>query len=377
MLAAEIITISDKLLTPFYPDTNTLWLTEQLNSIGIDLKLKTIVGNDEERLTSCLENAFNRSQIILVLLTSVESLFVNQLTTSLLKGSLKKISNPENDIDGTLISNNEKIIALLPNILSQLQPMFSEILPLLAQLVPPIYLRRRILKVVGMSESAVDTNIAPIYSLYQNLTTMILFFQNEVHIRLVASAKSEFEAEELLTEVTLKISAQLGKNLFTYQNETLEEVVANSLVSKGYTIAVTENGSGGSFATRLSSSPASELCLKQTNIYSYSSQKQIEVLDKDKNISLISNLVSPATAQALAVDAKERAGSTIGLSITGITDADEATAQLPVGLFFIGIADNFKVVTQKLLLPPADRERLRGHSSAIALDLIRRKYCCD
>ncbi|KAF0250585.1 MAG: competence/damage-inducible protein CinA [bacterium] len=409
MLAAEIITISDKLLTPFYSDTNTLWLVEQLNSIGIDVKLKTVLGNDEQRLTLTLKNALNRSQIILILVTSTENLLAYQVSASLLNRSLainpliqpqnnisltnqptplgsdlpqivsitdaQNLTNPEGSIPGIFISEKDKRVILLPNILSQLQPMYKEISPLLVQLAPTLYLRRRILKVVGMSESAIDRRIAPIYSLYQNLTTMILFFQNEVHIRLVASASSEYEAEELLNEVVSKIAAQLGKNLFTYKNETLEDVVANGLVSKGHTIALVENGSGGLLAMRLTNSSASDLCLKQANICSYSPQSHIKVIDKDGNLLSISELVSPTAAQALAVDAKQRTNATIGLSITGIIDSDYATAQLPVGLFFIGIADNTKSISQKLLLPSGDREHLRGLSSAIALDIIRRKYC--
>lgn len=390
MLAAEIITISDKLLTPFYSDTNTLWLTEQLNNLGIDVKLKAALGDDQERITFCLKNALSRSQIIVVLLSPTESSLTYQIVAQLLNQPLvnnspnvvdivgaQKIANPENELVGMVISDNDKRIILLPNVLSQLQTMFAEVLPLLAKLVTPIYLRRRLLKVVGLSESAIDAKIAPIYTQYQTLTTMILFFQNEVHIRLVASAPSEDEAEEVLNEVVSKIAAELGKNLFTYQNENLEDVVAKGLASRNYTIAITENGSGGLLASRLSNHPASQLCLKQGNICSYSAQSSIEVIDKEGKLTTISEFISAAAAQALAVDAKQRAASTIGISITGIVDKDLASPVSPVGLFFIGLADNTKITSQKLLLPPGDRERLRGLSSAIALDLIRRKYCCD
>lgn len=400
MLNAEIICISNRLLTPFFPDTNTLWLTEKLNDLGLEVKQKIIISSAPPLLADILKATVNRCQMLIILIDikeySVVQEFcekclsdllvltkeflplsnasnINQLES--LETPLSDLEQVENHIKGLLCSAEGKRIVILPNELSDIKLMFNMAFSSLKEFAPAIHLRRRILKVVGMSESAIDSQIAPIYSQYKQLTTMILFFQNEVHIRLALSANSEVEAEEILEEVVSKISSQLGRNLFTQTGETLEEVVTTGLSKKNFTVAVADNATGGLFAMRFTNSPEGENCLSMANIRFYPVETPIELMGRDGNISTISDPISQAGAIALAIDAQKLSGATIGLGITGIVDKELATAQHPLGLVYIALADENKTAFQRLHLPARDREILRGLTSAIALDLLRRKYC--
>jgi nicotinamide-nucleotide amidase len=375
MLAAEIILIGDRLLTPFLADTSSLWVTERLNAIGVDVKRKTITGNDQSLWSDLLADSLNRTPLVIILDSSSrqESHLIDKFCQQLfIQPQITILTDQTSRASGRYFSKNNQHILWLPNELSKLQPLFEQALPALSRLFPPFYLRRRILKVIGLSESAVDSQIAPIYTQYSNLTTMLLFYQAEVHIRLAATANSETAAEQLLDDVSAKFSAKLGRNLFAWHGETLEQVVAAALIAKQHTIAVIDNCSSGQLINRLTSPAGSEKFFLHGEVVAYQRQMELKLLNHEGEIISISDCVSPAGAEAMAVSIRRQVGATIGLSITGIVDAEQSDSQHPVGLAYLAIADSLGVSHKRLQLLP-DRERLHGMAAIFSLDILRRK----
>jgi nicotinamide-nucleotide amidase len=410
MLSAEIIAIGSELLTPFHADTNSLWLTDKLNSIGIEVKLKTIVGDDEPRLEEAIKDALRRSHVIIAtgglgptedditrkvfsrvlkrplilneeILARIRKLFesrgmqmaLNNERQALILRDAQVLDNSKGTAPGMLIAEGDKRIVLLPGPPREMKPMFEQhVSPALQKLSHGMRIRRVVLKVAGMSESALDEQIAPIYSKYKNPTTTILFNNSELQIHLTATAITDEDCDSLLQEVSDKIQEKLGFNVFSVQGESLEEVVARWLRVKQYTIATAESCTGGLLATRLTDVPGSSNYFLQ-GVVSYSIQSKIDLLGVPAELIEAKDAVSAEVAEAMAVGIKKRSGATIGVSVTGIAGPDGGTAERPVGLVYIGLANDFEVTHKRLQLP-GDRERVRWYASTAALELVRRRY---
>jgi nicotinamide-nucleotide amidase len=264
---AEIIAVGSELLTPSKTDTNSLWLTEQLNRIGIEVKLKTIVGDDRARLEETVRDSLRRSDIVIAtgglgptedditrevsaravgrelvfhadLVEDLRERFkrwgrempeINKRQAFVIEGA-DILPNPNGSAVGMCLETGGKFFVVLPGPPRENQPMFeNHVLPKLRGAAGEIFVKRKILRVSGLGESAVDEAIAPIYTDYENPQTTILFNRSEIEIHLTAQNKSEAEADDLLEEVAGKIHEKLGASVFSLNGETLEEVVGKLL----------------------------------------------------------------------------------------------------------------------------------------------------
>ena len=236
MLTAEIIAIGSELLAPDRTDTNSLWLTEQLNRIGIDVKLKTIVGDDDARLEELIKDAVKRSRVVITtgglgptedditrkvvaralgrrlaldekVLAEIRERFQsfgvtmperNSRQAMVIDGA-EVLPNPNGSAPGLYLEHGECSVALLPGPPRENQPMYRDhVQARFQKLAGDIHFARRVMRVSGMGESAVDEKIAPIYSQYENPLTTILFNSSEIEIHLRAHGRTEDDAEALL-----------------------------------------------------------------------------------------------------------------------------------------------------------------------------------
>jgi nicotinamide-nucleotide amidase len=409
MLSAEIIAIGSELLTPTKTDTNSLWLTEKLNENGIEVKLKTVVGDDELRLKETIKDALNRSDVVITTggLGPTEDDITRQVSAdavgrklifreNILADISKKfrkmnrempeinkrqafiienadiLPNPNGSAPGMFVEIDNKYLILLPGPPRELKPMFENfVLPKLKQTVGEIYVKRKVLRVTGMGESAVDELIAPIYTLYKNPQTSTLFNRSEIEIQLTAQGKSESEAYQLLEELADKIVEKLGSAVFAVNGELMEEVIGQLLIENGKTLAVAESCTGGLIAQRLTEIPgASKFFIE--GVIAYANAAKIRSLNVAPDLIEIFGAVSAEVAEAMAKGLLERAGTDFVISITGIAGPNGATEDKPVGLVFIGYASKAEVKSIKLNLP-GDRHLIRWRASQAALDFLRRK----
>ncbi|HXG65098.1 MAG TPA: competence/damage-inducible protein A [Blastocatellia bacterium] len=410
MLNAEIIAIGSELLTPHRTDTNSLWLTARLNSVGIEVKLKTVVGDDEERLEETVRDALRRSSVIistgglgptedditrkvfarvtnrqLVLdyevLETIRERFTSrgyQMTPNnerqaLIPRGAEVLPNPNGSAPGVKIAQDGKLIVLLPGPPRENQPMFENfVLPDLEKMARGVRLATRVLKVTGMGESALDDMIAPIYKAYTNPVTTILFTDSDIEIHLTAQAETMARAEEIVQELVDKLEERLGENLFSTQGETIEEVIGQRLMRKGYTIATAESCTGGLVAERITRVPgASDYFVG--GVVSYTNEMKTRLLGVPAELIEGRGPVSGDVAEAMARGIKERAGATIGVSVTGVAGPGGGTDAVPVGTVYIGLADDVMTSSRRLVLM-GDRHLIRWRASSIALEMVRRRY---
>lgn len=409
MLTAEIIAIGSELLAPDRTDTNSLWLTEKLNSIGIEVKLKTIVGDDDARLEEAIKDAVRRSRVVITtgglgptedditrkvaaralgrrllldenVLAWIRARFEsfgramperNSRQAMIIDGS-EVLDNPNGTAPGLFIEHERTSVVLLPGPPRELRPMFENLVKArLAAKSGNLRVLRRVLRVAGMGESAVDELIAPVYTQYENPQTTILFNQSEIEIHLTAQARTEAEAEALLDHLSGELEDKLGQAVFSFYGESMEEVIGLKLSVAGYTLAVAESCTGGLIAQRLTDVPGSSKYFIE-GVIAYSNDAKIRTLGVEPMLLLEHGAVSAPAAEAMAAGVRRLAGTDFGLSVTGIAGPDGGTEDKPVGLVYIALASDVLTEHRKLNLP-GDRHLVRWRASQAALDLLRRR----
>ncbi len=409
MLTAEIIAIGSELLTPERTDTNSLWLTEKLNSIGIEVMLKTVVGDDDARLEESIKDALRRSRVVITtgglgptedditrkiaaramglrllldekVLEAIRERFahwgrkmpeINSRQAMVIEGA-EVLDNPQGSAPGMYIEREGRTVVLLPGPPREMKPMFEQlVLPRLVAKAGDVRVVRRVLRVSGMGESAVDEKIAPVYKQFKNPQTTILFNKSEIEIHLTAQAKTEQEAELLIDGLSGQIEEKLGDAVFAFRGETMEEVVGLRLAVTGFTLATAESCTGGLVAQRLTEIGGSSAYFKE-GVVTYSNEAKMRLLGVPSDMLEEYGAVSWQVAEAMAEGVRLRAETDFGLSITGVAGPGGGSEDKPVGLVYVGLSDDAHTEHRKLMLP-GDRHLIRWRSSQAALDLLRRR----
>jgi nicotinamide-nucleotide amidase len=409
MLHAEIIAIGSELLTPFRTDTNSLWLTERLNSIGIEVKFKSVVGDSEAVLEEAIRDALRRSEIIIStgglgptedditkkvfarvlkrrmalnesMLQKIQERFARRgvkmpeinSRQALIPEQAVALENHHGTAPGILMTEGKCTVVLLPGPPREMKPMFDDaVMPKLRERAGEVFLVRRTLRIFGLTESGVDELAAPIYRNYKNPTTTILFGKGIIELHLTAQAKSEKEAEKLLDELSGQLENVLGEHVFSVREETLEQVVGELLRFKGYTLATAESCTGGRLAGRITDVPGSSEYFLE-GVVAYSNDAKVSLLGVPGKLIQEYGAVSPEVAEAMAIGIRRRAHSTVGVGITGIAGPGGGTVAKPVGLVYIGLADEVQSSSRKFIFP-GDRQFIRTLAVNAALDMIRRR----
>jgi len=404
---AEIIAVGSELLTPARLDTNSLFLTGQLNALGVEVVAKMVIGDDVERLAEAIRWALARSEIVLLtgglgptedaltreavaralgreliyraaLALEIERRFrrmgrqmaeINRRQAYLVQGA-EALANPNGTACGQWVIDGGRVVALLPGPPPELEPMFRDhCVPRLERIAPKQVIRMRSYRVAGMGESDVDQLIAPVYKQYTNPVTTILAAPGDVQIHLRARCISESEAEALLAEVGPRIEALLGDRIYSRDARPLEAVIGDRLRQRQATLSVAESCTGGLLAERITSIPGSSDYFTGGFLV-YSNRLKTALAGVDPDLLTRHGAVSEPVAEAMALGAKARTESTYALSITGVAGPGGGTEAKPVGTVVIGLAGPDGCRTHRFRFV-GNRTRVRTLSAQYALDLLR------
>jgi nicotinamide-nucleotide amidase len=404
---AEIVAVGSEMLTPERVDTNSLYLTGELNNLGVEVVTKYVIGDHLERLRDAVRHAIARSEILIISggLGPTEDdltreavahaldrkLIFHQEISDALEQRFARLNRKMAEvnkrqafiIDGAAILPNERgtapgqwveesgaVMMLLPGPPHELKAMFErECLPRLARLVPRLVIRTICLRVAGMGESDLDQLIAPVYKRYQNPATTILAAAGDIQVYLRARCATEAEADALLGEVAGPIELLLGDRVYSRNGETLEVVVGGLLRHHRATVSVAESLTGGMLGERFTSVAGSSQYFVGGFI-TYTNEMKIEMLGVAPELIDKYGAVSKGVAEAMAVGARHRTKSTYALSVTGVAGPATGAETAPVGTTFISVADatGTEVLERRFL---GDRTRIRNFASQVALDLLR------
>jgi nicotinamide-nucleotide amidase len=408
-LDAEIIAVGSEMLTAGRVDTNSLYLTGELNNLGVEVVFKCVVGDHRDRLADAVRRALDRSAIVILsgglgpteddvtreavaqalgrqlifdpaISAALEQRFartkrkmseLNRRQAFVLEGA-EVLSNDRGTAPGQWVETSGSVAILLPGPPHELKSMFErECLPRLARLLPPQVIRTAFLRITGMPESDLDQLISPVYKKYRNPVTTILAANGDLQVHLRARCSTETEAGRLLAEVTVPIAALLGDRLYSRTGDPLEVVVGNLLRSRQATVAVAESCTGGMLGARFTSTLGSSDYFLGGFI-AYSDRLKTDLLGVSPETLKEFGAVSPETAEAMAIGARARTGSTYALAVTGIAGPAGGAEQKPVGLVYVAVAGaaGAIVVNRQFL---GDRQRIRVFTTQLALDLLRRR----
>jgi nicotinamide-nucleotide amidase len=407
---AEIIAVGSELLTPFRLDTNSLFLTAELNQLGIRVIHKVVVGDSPDEMRSAFEHAIHRAELVVACggLGPTDDDRTRDTVSELLGRKLRKddailrhiqerfrrfgrampeinirqamipegatiLPNPRGTAPGLWLEEGGHIIVLLPGVPVELRALFeSEVRPRLARLNHRERLYTRELRITGLAESEVEQRVSPLYALYPTTETTILASPQGIQLHPRTWSDDPAKAEKLLDEIVSRMALALGDNLYSTQGESLEEVVARILTQSHATVAVAESCTGGMLAERLTNVPGSSAYFLG-GVVCYSNELKISFVGVPKELIEAKGAVSSEVALALADGIRRRTGATIGVGTTGIAGPTGGTAEKPVGLVHIGIADESSA-TEKAFRFPGDRDRIRQYATQTALDMIRRHF---
>jgi len=412
-MKCEIIAVGSELLTPFRQDTNSLYLTEKLNEIGVAVAFKTIVGDRKRDLVNAVRTALGRADIVAVmgglgpteddlsreavaealgvsirrdpqLVVALAARFAERrilMTDNNLKQAdiiegAKVIPNVNGSASGlwldTKFAGHRKLVLLVPGPPSECKPLFAnECIPRLRQVLPVRHIAKRVLKATMIPESTADALLAPIYTTYTDVETTILAGNAEIQLQLFCAKPSLEAAQQRVDELASKLEEALDSHLFASSDEKLEQIVLYYLELKQETLAVAESCTGGLLSQRITSISGSSRSFLGGAVV-YSNELKTDFAEVPPELIETYGAVSAQVAEAMAKGIRRRVGSTIGVGVTGIAGPGGGTEEKPVGLVYIAVSYGNKTESRECNFR-GDRNRVRLWASQQALDMVRRK----
>jgi nicotinamide-nucleotide amidase len=409
-MKAEIIAVGSELLTPDRIDTNSLFLTEELNKLGIEVLRKTIVGDNRELLAEAFRDALNRVPVVIAsgglgpteddltretvaellgrrlqrnddVVRAIEARFRSfkrdmpavNLRQAMVPEGAEVLENPRGTAPGLWLEDKGRSVALLPGPPRELKPLFLEqVRPRLERRTSGVRMFHRELRITGLGESHVEERIRPIYTRYKDVSTTILAVPGEIQIHLRAWTDDDTRAETTLDEIVRSLELALGDRIFAHSGLSLEEVVAQLLTDNRATIAAAESCTGGLLAERLTRIPGSSTYFLGGAVC-YSNELKTAWADVPPEMIAVKGAVSGEVAMALAEGIRRRVRSTLGVGITGIAGPGGGSEEKPVGTVHLALASPTGV-QERLVHLPGDRDGIRFYASQLALDMVRMHY---
>jgi nicotinamide-nucleotide amidase len=410
---AEIIAVGSELLTPFRTDTNSLYLTEQLNQLGVEVIFKSVVGDDLRRLVAVAQHAMLRSEIVVFsgglgpteddltreavaealgvslrrnedVLAGIERRFAargwkmspnNAKQADILEGATV-LPNPNGTAPGQRLSGKfdgrERIVILLPGPPHELKGLFeAECREWLRGKLPTAFLATRVLKVAMLGESHVDARVAPIYKRFAEVQTTILAGAGEIQLHFKSRAQTMEAAQTRVDEAADAVEEELDDAVYSRDGESLEQIVGYWLQMRNATVAVAESCTGGLLGERITSVGGSSRYFAGGAIV-YANAVKTELAGVPADMIERHSAVSREVAAALAEGIRYRCEATLGVGITGVAGPTGGTPEKPVGLVFHALASDqgTEVIERNF---PGDRKRIRWFATTLALDMVRKK----
>jgi len=407
-MKAEILAVGTELLMGQIANTNAQYISSRLPDVGIAVYYHSVVGDNPERLKECFQLALSRADVVIITgglgptqddltketvakalnrklvldqkcLDTMKCFFEKQ-KRPMTSNNVKQAYLPENCIivrnsngtaPGCIIEEGSKTIVLLPGPPSEMRTMFDNtVLPYFAEKAE-YTLVSKYLRIFGIGESAMEDMILDIIDNQSNPTIAPYAKEGEITLRITAKYKKGEVTEDLIAPVEAEIRKRLGDLVYSSDNRSMDEVVADLLLSSGTTIAVAESCTGGLISARLTEIPGISRVFNR-GIVTYSNQSKIENLGVNPETLEKYGAVSKETAVEMAEGIRKVARTDLGLAVTGIAGPDGGTEEKPVGLVHIVLADGSSVEHKELRLW-GSRSRIRNVSCLYAFNLVRQK----
>jgi len=408
---ACIIAVGSEMLTPFRVDTNSLFITDRLNTIGFDVRMKTVVGDDVGELAGLVRASLDWADLIVLTgglgptadditrdavaqvldlpfdedqetVARIRERFtrrgmvmqeINRRQAMVPRGAAL-LDNPNGTAPGLWLEHGRTALVLLPGPPREMKPMFEAIVrDRLTARSGGAGLFRRVLKITGQPESVVDAKAQPIYGRWQTqdvpISTTILAVLGQIELHLTAGAPDREAADRVLDPAVRELQDALGGDVYSVDGASLEEVVGARLRERRLKVAVAESCTGGLLTSRLTDVPGSSAYVERSEVC-YSNQAKIDSLGVPAALIAAHGAVSEPVARAMAEGIRAKASADIGMGVTGIAGPDGGTPEKPVGTVAIAVLVGADARVRTFQFVGA-REMVKFQSAQAALNMLR------
>ncbi len=410
-MKACILAIGSEMLTPFRVDTNSLFITDRLNTIGYDVRLKAVVADEIGELVRVIESALDWADLIVItgglgpteddmtrdavarvlnVPLDVDETIVDRIRERFAKRGMTMpeinrrqamvprgavvLPNPNGTAPGLWLEKGSTALVLLPGPPREMKPMLEAVIAL--RLAPGSHGRglfRRVLKITGRAESDVDAQAQPVYGRWTTqavpISTTILAVLGQIELHLTVQAASQAEADIVLAAAVQELQAALGTSVYSVDGRALEAVVGDLLRERKLTVAIAESCTGGLLASRLTDVPGSSDYVDR-GVVCYSNQSKTDLAGVPEALMREHGAVSEPVAQALAEGIRSRAGTNVGIGITGIAGPGGGSPEKPVGTVSVAVivGADMRVRTFQFI---GGREMVKFQAAQSALNMTR------
>ena len=409
---AAILAVGSELLTPSRIDTNSLFITGQLNLLGVEVVFKTVVGDDHDELAAAFRTAISRTDLVICTggLGPTDDDVTRDVVAQVLKRPLEEderiteriasrfaargikmpeinrrqalvpagarvLENRNGTAPGLWIEEDQTVVVLLPGPPRELKPMLEALVdgPLKAR-TAGAPLVRRILRITGRTESHTEEAVRPLYPEWKGAAppvfATILASLGQIELHLSTRAATREEAERALEAASLQVIERLGPDVFSSDGRSLEQVVGDLLLQRRFRVAVAESCTGGLIASRLTDVPGSSRYVDR-GVVAYANEAKTALAGVPPLLIETHGAVSEAVATAMADGIRAAAGTDVGIGVTGIAGPGGGTPEKPVGTVAIAVAVPARGRCRTLRFV-GDREQVKFQASQAALDMVRR-----
>jgi nicotinamide-nucleotide amidase len=385
---ADIITIGDEILYGQIIDTNSQWISAELDKIGVKIFRKTSVGDNREEILEILKESEERSHIILmtgglgptsddITKQTLAEYFKSKLVlnkealedvTNFFKSKGKDLSelnrqqaflpeacecipNKSGTAPGMWFEKNEKIFISMPGVPFEMKAMMQqEVLPRIGKRFKTPVIFHKMVKVVGIGESYLAEKISDWETkLPSNIRLAYLPSIGEIKLRLTATGKDKEQLKQEVESEILKLRKIIPKYIFGFDDDLLEKVVGSMFEKRKMSISSAESCTGGYLAYLLTTIPGSS-AYYWGSVIAYQNQVKTEMLGVRKETIEKHGAVSEETVKEMAEGVRKKFGTDIGVSSSGIAGPTGGTEEKPVGTVWIGYSDKNQTLAKKLML---------------------------
>ena len=411
---AAIIAVGSEMLGTTRIDSNSLYLTEHLNRIGIDVVSKAVVGDDRAQCAHVVRSLAGTVDLLVVCgglgptddditrdvvaevferpqaedSAIVEHLRArykargyrgemprNNLRQAMVPRGADVLPNPSGSAPGLWLEAGPRVVILLPGPPRELKPMFAALVEeRLRPRTDAAGVFRSVLMVTGRIESQMDEHLQPLYGVWSARTppvaATILAALGPIELHLSVRHVSEPEARGRLAAATAEVVDVLGHDVFSRDGQSLEAVVGALLAERRLTIAAAESCTGGLLTSRLTDVPGSSQYVREA-VVAYANDVKVRALGVAAELIDRLGAVSEAVAEAMADGIRTLSNADVGVGITGIAGPGGGSPEKPVGTVALAVTTRAERRV-RLFRFHGEREQVKFQASQAGLDMVRR-----
>jgi nicotinamide-nucleotide amidase len=406
-----VLAVGSEMLTPLRIDTNSLFITEELNAIGIEVVFKGVVGDDRAELATAVRTALARVDVLVLSggLGPTDDDVTRDVVADVLGRPLREqaaitgrirqrfasrgwtmpeinrrqamvpegadvLDNPNGTAPGLWIEHADGLVLLLPGPPRELKPMLRGAIGRLAERCGSTALLRRVIRITGRTESHADEALQPLYAEWSQapvaISATILAALGQIELHLSGCSERREDTERALDRAVAQVQGVLGVDAYSVDGRLLEQVVGDLLVERGWRIGAAESCTGGLITSRLTDVPGSSRYVDRS-VITYSNEAKVAMLQVPEALIAEHGAVSEPVAQAMAQGIRAISGVEVGIGVTGVAGPGGGTAEKPVGMVCVAAVTPHasRVRTARFI---GEREQIKFQASQAALDMVRR-----